>query len=155
MFSGPPLPLPPDFPIRRLLPLINPVQHPGAWVRDSGAAHRLAITADGRCARVIIGQDLGELLRDCRWVVLQADGRPISLPTGRVIQWRAIQVVTGALHGPTRERLKEIFPDAEVDTTGFKVPTRSFSPEEVLASCIAHGIQVMKTGIVYSVESRP
>jgi hypothetical protein len=62
-------------------------------------------------------------------------------------------VVTGTQHLPTRERLKEIFPDAEVDTTGFKVPTRSSSPEEVLARCLAHGIQVMKTGIVYSAES--
>ena len=153
MFSGSPLPLPPEFPLRHLLPLINPAQHTGVWVRDSGAAHRLTITADGQCACVIIGQDLGELIRDCGRILLRTDGGPFCLPVETVIQWRAIQVVTGTQHLPTRERLKEIFPDAEVDTTGFKVPTRSFSPEEILASCLAHGIQVMKTGIVYSAES--
>jgi hypothetical protein len=150
MFTGPPLPLPPEFPLRQLIPLINDKQNAGAWVRDSGPAHRLTITANGRCAALVIGQDLGELLQGCAQLVLRAGANAVCVGVEAVIQWRALQVVTAMPHLPSPERLKEIFPGAEIEAGGFRVPTRSHSPEDVLANCLLHGIPVRESRVVYA-----
>src|ERR671921_949046 len=149
MFPGPPLPLSPEFPLFKLVQVIHHRRQVGAWIRGSGSRHRLTISAGDRCVAVVIGEDLGELLGCCAQVVLRVGAGVVVVPAELAIQWRALQVVTGMPHLPAAERLKQIFPDVEVDSTGFRVPTRSSSPEEILASCLAHGIQVMKTGIVY------
>ena len=149
MFAGPPLPLSPHFPLRRLLPLIHDKQQVGAWVVQSGARHRLIISADGRCAAVMIGEDLGELLGCCGELVLRAGAGAVVIPAEAVIGWRALQVVTGMQHRPSAERLKEIFPGAELEAGGFRVPMQSHSPEEVLANCMSHGIPVVKSQVVY------
>jgi hypothetical protein len=155
MFTGPPLPLPTEFPLRQLIPLINDKQHAGAWVRDSGPAHRLTITAGGRCIAILIGQDLGELLRGCTQLVLRAGSCPVCVTAEAVIQWRALQVVTAIPHLPSLERLKQIFPDAEIEAGGFRVPTQHHSAEEVLANCVLHGIPVMESRVVYEYRPRP
>jgi hypothetical protein len=149
MFAGPPLPLSPDFPLRRLLPLIHDRQQIGAWVGHSGVRHRLTISADGRCAAVMIGEDLGELLGCCSHLVLRSGAGAVVVAAEGVIRWRALQVVTGLPHLPSVERLRQIFPEAEVEATGFKISTQCSSPEEVLANCIEHGVQVRESRIVY------
>jgi hypothetical protein len=149
MLTGPPLPLPAEFPLRQLIPLINDKEHAGAWVRDSGVHHRLTITADGRCAAVTIGQDLGELLRCCTTIVLRAGSGPVTMSAEALIQWRALRVVTSMPHLLCPERLQEIFPAAQVESTGFSISTERVSPEDVLASCLTHGIPVVESHIVY------
>jgi len=149
MFAGPPLPLSPDFPLRRLLPLIHDKQQVGAWIGHSGTRHRLTISADGRCVAVMIGEDLGELLGCCSHLVLRAGAGAVVIAAEAVIRWRALQVVTGMPHLPSMERLRQIFPEAEVDPSGFRVLTQYSSPEEVLANCLEHGVQVRESRIVY------
>jgi hypothetical protein len=149
MLTGAPLPLPPEFPLRQLIPMINGKRLVGAWVRDSGARHQLTITADGRCVALIIGEDLGQLLRCCSHIILRAGSGPVVTAAESVIQWRALQVVTASPYLPRPEQLRELFPDAEVQPAGFTVPTRNRSPEEVLSDCILHGIPVMESRVVY------
>jgi hypothetical protein len=151
MVHGPPLPLSPEFPLLQLAQIIQYRQQVGAWIRNSGPRHRLTISAGGRCLAVVIGEDLGELLGCCAQVVVRAQGSVVIIPAEAVIRWRALQVVTGTPHLPSAERLKEIFPDVEVAGGGFRVPMQDHSPEEVLANCLAHGIQVMESRVVYVV----
>jgi hypothetical protein len=156
MFCGPPLPLAADFPLRQLVPLINGRQRTGCWVREAGAAHRLLISVAGRCVSVLIGGNLGALLAGCTHVVVREGTDPVVLDSEVLIQWRALQVVTGMPYLPGPVRLKEIFPAAAVEPDGFRVPTQSRSPEEILAECLAHGIPVLESRIVYHfIDARP
>jgi hypothetical protein len=149
MFAGPPLPLSPDFPLRRLLQFIHDKQQVGAWVAHSGSRHRLTISADGRCAAVTVGEDLGELLGCCSHLVLRGGADALVIAAEAVIRWRALQVVTGTPYLPSAERLRQIFPEAELDATGFRISTRCSSPEELLANCLERGVQVKESRIVY------
>ena len=149
MLSSPLLPLPPEFPLRQLLSLVQGHSQTGAWVRESGKHHRLTITADGRCGVVEIGQDLGQLLRCCQQVVVQAGPSPAVVPAEALIRWRALQVLTSAPCLTQPEQLREIFPQAAADPAGFYVPLEDLSPEEVLARCVRHGIPVTESRMVY------
>src|SRR3954452_9960793 len=100
MFSGPPLPLPSEFPLLQLISLVNHRTQVGAWVRGAGVAHRLTITAKGRCAGVVlvltttpngpcavalIGEVLVRLLRSCAPVVLRAGTGPVAMAAEELI----------------------------------------------------------------------
>jgi hypothetical protein len=155
MFSGPPLPLPHDFPLRRLLSL-NPSRTGfGAWVRGCARSFRLYPTAAGQCSHVLISGDLGFLLRCCSQVAVREGSQPLLLESELLIQWRALQVVTGTPHLPCLERLKELFPDADLEPAGFHVLTQRRSPEEVLIACMRHGIPVAASRIIYCVPPAP
>jgi hypothetical protein len=147
MLSGPPLPLPPEFPLRLLTSLIQNERLAGAWIQGSGPRRRLTISAGGRSVAVTIGQDLGQLLSCCARIVVRSGSSPIVVTAGALLHWRALQVVVGAAPGP--DQLKGIFPDAELEPHGFWVSTGMRSPEEVLASCVRHGIPVMESRVVY------
>jgi hypothetical protein len=148
MFSGPPLPLSPDFPLQRLVSLTPTLTHLGAWVRGRTRDLLLSLT-DRRC-QVLISGDLGVLLRRCRQIALREGNRPVLLDAEQLIRWRALQVVTARPHLPCPELLKEIFPEAFLDPAGFMVPTQTRTPEEVLAECVVLGIPVAESRIVYS-----
>jgi hypothetical protein len=152
MFSGPPLPLPPEFPLSNLVPMISPGYVAGAWVRDSGRPRSLTISANRRSVTVTLGQDLGQLLQSCERIVVREGSVPLLLSAPALIHWRALQVVVGPAHSPCADRLKEIFPQVELDPTGFKVPTRGSSPEQILARCLAQGIPVKESRIVYQAD---
>jgi hypothetical protein len=149
MFSGPPLPLPSEFPLLQLIPLIHQRAQVGAWVRGAGADHRLTIMANGRCATVVIGEDLGQLLCCCTHVVLRSTTGAVALPAEELIRWRALQVVIGTPHLPGPALLHDIFPGARLEPTGFSVPTTTRSPEEVLSECVRRGIPVTGSRVVY------
>ena len=149
MLSGAPLPLPPEFPLRRLLRIIGHEYRAGVWVRDSGPPHRLTISADGRSLAVTLGQDLGQLLHSCRRIVVQQKSLPLLVSARELIRWRALQVVLDAPDPSFLQRLKEVFPEAELGPGGGRIPIRGSSPEEILASCLARGISVMESRIVY------
>ena len=146
MLSGPPLPLPLEFPLRLLTSLIQGERLAGAWIQGSGPGRRLTISANGRSVAVTIGQDLGQLLSCCARIVVRAASSPILVSAEALIHWRALQVVVGAAPRP---EVKEIFPDAELEPGGFTVSTETRSAEEVLANCVRHGIPVMESRVVY------
>ena len=148
MFSGPPLPLPPDFPLHRLVSLIGCSDEVGVWIRDA-RPQRLLITATGRCIAVMLGGDLGALLRCCRRLVVRSHSQALVLEADEIIRWRVLQVITGTPYLPSAERLTGIFPEAEMDDVGFHIPIPKCLPEEVLANCLTHGIRVMGSRIVY------
>jgi hypothetical protein len=66
-----------------------------------------------------------------------------------VIQWRALQVVTATPYLPGLEGLTAQFPGVQLSSAGLSVPLRAWSPEAVLAECLAHGIQVTGSRIIY------
>jgi hypothetical protein len=74
-------------------------------------------------------------------VVLQAE---------LLIQWRVLQVVTGTPYLPGLERLSDIFRTAHLGPTGFQIPIPTRTPEEVLRECLAYGIPVAGSRIVYA-----
>jgi hypothetical protein len=149
MFSGPPLALPAEFPLRLLLSLAQNEKQVGAWVQGAGPLHRLTISADGRCICITIGQDLGQLLPCCARIVVRSGSVPVVLGAEALIHWRSLQVIVGAPYLPGPERLREIFPEAEIEPSGFRVSTELRSPEDVLSNCVRHGIPVMESRVVY------
>jgi hypothetical protein len=152
MFSGPPLPLLPSFPVHRLVPLLDSKAKAGAWLRGSRIL-RLHTWAAGRNSEVLIAGDLGVLLQRCAWVIVREGASPVLLQSELLLGWRALQVVTGTPYLPGLHRLKELFPDSEVEDLGFRVPTRSCPPEAVLAECLTHGIPVAESHIIYRAPS--
>ena len=66
-----------------------------------------------------------------------------------VIQWRALQIATATPYLPGFARLQTLFPGLQVTTSGFLIPMRKESPEEVLALCVEEGMRVTGSRIVY------
>jgi hypothetical protein len=132
MFSGPPLPLPTDLPLNFLLDRIQASEILGAWVRRAAHQLRLRSTARISSRRLLVSADLGFLLSRCNRVALREGSAPVILATDTVIQWRTLQVITGLPHLP-----------------GLLVPIGTRSPEEVLAECLASGMQVCGSRVVY------
>lgn len=154
MFSGPPLPLPSDLPLSFLLAHLRPPETLGAWVRGSAHELRLHDTSRGGGCSVLISADLGFLLGRCGRVALREGNDPVVLEVDRIIQWRTLQVLTGTPFLPGLERLKMQFPDLQLDPTGLSIPIPGRSPEEVLAECLASGMQVTESRIVYLPSGR-
>jgi hypothetical protein len=150
MFTGPPLPLSLDFPIQQLLALTHVHSGVGAWVRDGPRELRLRLRGAGGRSKVLISRDLGLLLRRCRSIVLREGSKAVVLGVDVLIRWRALQVVTGAPCLPPPQVLREIFPEAYLEATGFSVPIQDDVPEEILAECVTHGIPVVESRVVYS-----
>ena len=95
--------------------------------------------------------DLGLLLGRCSRVALREGKEAVVLEASQLIQWRALQVVTATPYLPKIERLKDLFPGADLNPAGFQVPIQGRPPEEVLADCLRHAIPVSGSRIVYSV----
>ncbi len=149
MFSGPPLPLPSEFPLLQLIPLIPQRPQVGAWVRGAGAGHRLTIMANGRCATVVIGEDLGQLLCCCTHVVLRSHDRRGCTGRGRA---DSVARPPGCYRHPIFARSSASgphLPGARLEPTGFSVPITIRSPEEVLSECVRRGIRVTESRVVY------
>jgi hypothetical protein len=149
MFWGPPLPLPDDYPVHQLVGLTVDSAGFGAWLRGVQRELRLCARAAGRCGRVLVSGDLGVLLRCCRRIAVREGTRPVVLEAEVVIQWRTLQVVTATPYLPGLERLRDQFPGLQLNPAGLSVPIRAWSPEAVLAECLAHGIQVTGSRVVY------
>jgi hypothetical protein len=152
MFSGPPLPLADDLPLNQLALITQDLTHFGAWVRGRSREQRLYIRAPGRCCRVLISADLGALLRSCRHVVVREGTRALVLDADVLIQWRTLQVVTATPYLPGIEQIKAQFPALQLTPDGLSVPIRGCSPESVLAECLARGIQVSGSTIIYDAD---
>jgi hypothetical protein len=149
MLSGPPLPLPHDIPLSQFLAYARQPGTLGAWVRGSVRTLHLYESASGASHRLLIGPDLGYLLRRCDRVVLRTGTNPVVLDAETIIRWRVLQVVTATPHLPSLERLHEVFHSAHLDSSGFRVPISSATPEHVLAECLTRGIPVRESRIIY------
>jgi hypothetical protein len=147
MFSGPPLPLPSHHPLTLLLDQVRPRETLGAWTRES--THRLEIHC-ARGGRLLVSADLGFLLGRCSRVVLREGSTPVILDADTVIGWRTLQVITALPHLPGMDRLAQQYPG--IITWGpltFLIPIHPSSPEEVLVQCLATGMQVTGSHVVY------
>jgi hypothetical protein len=153
MLSGPPLPLPNDFPIQQLLTYARQPGTLGAWVRGSVQSLHLYEVSGRATHRLLIGPDLGHLLSSCNRIVLRAGAHPVVLQSSAIIEWRALQVVTATPYLPSPEQLGQMFPGAYLDSCGIHVPISGRAPEEVLIECLSLGIPVMESRVVYTVRT--
>lgn len=152
MFLGPPLPLPPNTPLSRLLDLTRPPETLGAWTRGCTHQFRVYGTGTGDRRSVLVSGDLGFLLGRCSRVALREGTELVVLEVELLIQWRALQVVTATPYLPGVERLKACYPGLQCQERTMLVPLRSRSPEEFLAQCVREGMQVTESRIVYSMH---
>src|SRR5215218_674050 len=149
MFDGPPLPLPRDVRIEQLLTHCQSAEPLGAWVRLSVPRLRIyRIPVRASCC-VLASPDLGFLLSRCDAIALREGGRIRVLPSPIVIQWRALQVATATPHLPGVSRLRLEYPEMQTSLEGILIPIRERSPEEVLGRCVAAGVRVMSSRVVY------
>ena len=83
-------------------------------------------------------------------VAVREGERTIVLASEAVIQWRALQVATAMPYLPGLERLRALFPQLRTSLNGLRIPILTQSPEEVLARCLAEGIRITGSRIVYA-----
>ncbi len=88
-------------------------------------------------------------------VAIREGERTVVLASETLIQWRALQVATATPYLPGLERLRAAFPRLREVCNGLQIPVLAQSPEEVLARCLAEGIQISKSRIVYDWKSLP
>ena len=151
MFPGSPAPLPPETPLGCVLRLAGPGSRLGAWVRG---CRRLARVRGPGARVLLLGADLGALLRHCERVVVR-DGRSLALvPASRLIQWRVLEVVLGTPYLPPPSQLRALFPSHHAGPGRLAVPLGLGSAEEVLAACAAERVPVVSSAIVYRPASR-
>jgi hypothetical protein len=153
MFAGAPLPLPPDVPLSYLLALSRRADPLGAWV--SACRHRVRIYRLGQptLRQVLASSDLGLLLGRCGRVAIREGRRVKVLPSEALIHWRALQVATATPYLPGLERMRALFPRLHMTSSGFRVPLRAESAEEVLARCVSEGLRVTGSRVVYCAAS--
>jgi hypothetical protein len=156
MFSGPPLPLPPELPLSFLFSHARLPGTLGAWVRRAKCDSRLYDTSGPAGRPVLLSADLGFLLARCDRIALREGSGPVILDADTVIRWRALQVITALPHLPGLERLIKEFPGiTHCGSLGLLIPIPTESPEEVLAACLATGMQVTGSRVVYSSPPHP
>jgi hypothetical protein len=154
MFAGPPLPLHPGVPLQQLVALSSRTPGVlGVWLRRVSRPIGLHAASPCRSCRMLLSDDLGWLLGRCGHIALREGQRPRILTADQLIGWRALQVITGCPHLDSSESWQRIFPGAYSESSGFGVPVASRPPQEVLADCLAHGIEVKGTRIIYRAVS--
>jgi hypothetical protein len=104
---------------------------------------------------VLASGDLGWLLDRCERVAVRQGDQAVVLETETIIEWRALQVATALPCLPGLEQLGALFPGLRIHATSILVPLRTRSPEDVLACCMAVGIQVTGSRIVYDGKEGP
>ncbi len=151
MLLGAPLPLADQCPLHELVHLVGQKTRAGVWLRGARRDLPLHLRWGSERVRVLIGHDLGRLLRRCSWVAVRLHQVPVLLRVEELIRCRVLQVVTGTPYLPSAERLAAILPGAQLQLGGFSVLTHRHPPEEVLGICLTHGIPVAESRIDYLV----
>jgi hypothetical protein len=149
---NPPLPLGPEYPLAQLIGLLDSraaQAHLGVWV-DFDAMIPLYVTAGGRSCQMLLSGDLGLLLRRCHRVAVRQEGQVRVLAVEMLLRWRTLEVVTPTGCSPSQERIQQIFPQAVMEPTGFRVPVDSVPPETILAECLTHDVPVAESRITYA-----
>src|SRR5919112_663960 len=110
MLLGPPHPLSGECPMAELLSLLQDQRQVGAWVRGARRPLQLHIHRYEQRYSILLGRDLGFLLRRCSWIAVTVEERPLLAPAEDLIRCRALQVVTGTPYLPNAQHLRSIFP---------------------------------------------
>jgi hypothetical protein len=137
--------LPSAFPLRRALALAHPGDPLGAWVRVS--RWPLHLRAGGRA--LLVGHDLGYLLRRCTHILLSRCGPPAVLGAQQLIAWRTLQIAVASPCLPPLEALRAIYPRLHVTQGRIVLPLGLDGAEPALAFCAAERIPVSATWIDY------
>ena len=122
----------------------------GAWIRGACPAFCFHSILYGKQHAVLGSSDLGLLLSRCNRVALREGDLPVVLAVEKILEWRALQVVTATPHLPGLEFLEQQFPGLQLNAGGLMVPIRTHSPEEILSVCLTQGVRVAGTRVVYS-----
>ena len=155
MFQGPPLPLSTRHSLNELLSHARPSEALGAWVRGCSRGQHIVRIGGAAAGRVLASPDLGFLLNRCDRVLVREGELPVVVGAEALIAWRSLQVATATPYLPGLERLKAVFPGLCANDTTMRVPLGAHEPEEVLACCLAEGIQVTGSRVIYSAITRP
>ncbi len=150
MFHGPPLPLSPDVPLSSLLACAGPKEPLGAWVKCGPVPLQVYLLPHTSRCLVLASSDLGFLVGRCGRVAIREGDRTVVLPTETLIHWRALQVATATPYLPGLERLRALFPGLYAVQNYWSIPVHTRSPEEVLATCVAEGVRIAGSRVVYA-----
>jgi len=145
MCQGAPSQLLPAARLRAVLALARPGELLGVWARGGRRALRLRINRRA----LLIGADLGMLLRRCDRLAIRCRDRAVAVEAEGLIAWRTLQVVTGTPYLPELDRLRFLVPDLEVSGTRLTLRLGLGGPEEALAACVAARVPVVASWIDY------
>jgi len=81
-------------------------------------------------------------------------GPPLPL-SAEPVQWRALQIATPTPSLPGLERLRRQFPTMRATPVGLVFPLETETPEEILARCVAEGVRVAGSVIMYAIGDKP
>ena len=145
MFPGSPAPLPAGTPLASVTGLVAPAGVVGVWVRGCRRVQRWR----ARRCRLVVGQDLGVLLRICEHVVVRDGGRPVVVAAPLLIRWRVLEIVLGPPYLPPPRQLRLLFPGLRGSAGTFAIPLGLGSAEEALAICAHERLPVVSSRIAY------
>jgi hypothetical protein len=132
------------------LHLARPGRPLGLWVR--GCRRLVSLRAPGR-RLVVIGGDLGALLRRCDRVVVRDGEAPVALAASRLIGWRVLEIVLGTPFLPPPAQLRTLFPALRNVHGSIAIPIGLGSAEEALSVCVRERLPVVSTRIAYQSAS--
>jgi hypothetical protein len=145
MCQGAPSQLLPTARLTAVLAVARPGELLGVWARGGRRALRLRVNRRA----LLIGADLGALLRRCNRIAIRYRGRAVVVEAEGLIAWRTLRIVTGTPYLLELERLRFLVPDLEVSGTRLTLPLGLGGPEEALAACIAARVPVVASWIEY------
>lgn len=145
MFPGSPAPLPAGTPLTSVVKLAASGSVAGVWLRGCRRVQRWRT----RGRRLIVGPDLGTLLRQCDQVVVGDGGRPVAIAAPLLIRWRVLEIVLGTPYLPPPRQLRQLFPGVRGSAGTFAIPLGLGSAEEALAVCARERLPVVTTRIAY------
>ena len=145
MCQGTPSRLLPAVRLAAVLGYARPGELLGVWTR--GARHTLRLRINRRA--LLIGADLGALLRQCNRIAIRCRGRSVVVEAESLIAWRTLRIVAGTPCLRELDRLRFLLPGLEVSGKRLMLPLGLDGPEEALAACVAAGVPVVASRIEY------
>ena len=145
MFPGSPAPLPAATPLEAIVRLVVPGPPAGVWARGCSRMQRWRV----RGGRLLVGPDLGALLRRCDSVVVRDGRRPVAVPSAMLIRWRVLEIVLGTPYLPPPNQLRLLFPGLRSSALRVAIPLGLGSAEEALAVCARERLPVVASRIAY------
>ena len=145
MFPGSPAPLPAATPLKSIVGLVAPGHPVGVWARGCARMQRWRVPG----GHVLVGPDLGALLRRCERVVVRDGHRPVAVPSALLIRWRVLEIVLGTPYLPPPHQLRLLFPGLRSSALRVAIPLGLGSAEEALAVCACERLPVVASRIAY------
>jgi hypothetical protein len=143
-----PRPLPASLPLVRIARHAGGARPLGAWVAGLPG---VAVGVVRDCAGgglVVVGADLGALLRRCSAVLVELGGEAVPVDAARLARCRRLTVAADPAPGALA-RLRGTAPRAHRRAGRVVFALGDRSPEEVLAACRAAGLAVAGSAVEY------